>query len=146
MFKIKICLVPGGAVEILLHQISVVGMNALEYELQGWLKRSIILKDGRGFCRPVDFSAEDAPAEAASLAYALPLSQISLTALQIRKKSRVLQRNCGFRSQQLQHCNPVRREGARGQIVLQIERSDKHRFFDEGQTQDRPGPPQRPLL
>src|ERR1700733_5990873 len=123
MFKIKICLVPGGAVEILLHQISVVGMNALEYELQGWLKRSIILKDRIGFFRPVDFSAEDAPAEAASLAYALPLSQISLTALQIRKKSRVLQRNCGFRSQPLQHWHPVPREGAREQNFLPTEGS-----------------------
>jgi hypothetical protein len=78
VFKIKVCLVPGHVIESLLHQISVVGMNALEYELQGWLKRSIILKDRMGFFRPVDVSAENAPAEAAGVAYALPLSQESL--------------------------------------------------------------------
>ena len=139
MFKIKVCLVPGRAVESLLPQISVVGMNALEYELQGWLKRSIVLKDRIGFFRPVDVSVEHAPAEAACVAYALPLSQesfaavqIRIAALQIRIEVGILQRNGGLRGQQLQYCDPVRREGARSQIVLQIECADELGLFDDG--------------
>src|SRR5260370_14469823 len=131
MFNIKICLFIGRVVESLLHAISVVRMNSLKYQLQRWLNRSIMLKDVVGFLRPVDFSAENAPAEAASVAYALPLSQESFAALQIRIEVGILQRNRRLRSQQLQHGDPVRCEGARSQIVLQIEGADKLRFFDD---------------
>src|SRR5260370_11137645 len=113
MFNIKICLFVGRVVESLLYAISVVGMNSLEYQLQRWLNRSIMLKDVVGFLRPVDFSAENAPAEAARAAYALPFSQESLAALQVRIEVGVLQRNRGLRSQHLQQCDPVRGEGAR---------------------------------
>jgi hypothetical protein len=44
-----------------------------------------------------------------------------------------------LRSQQLQHCDSVRREDARRQIVLQIEFiefADKFRLFDDGQAID----------
>src|SRR5271154_7413549 len=134
MLEIKICPGLGRAVDGLLREISVVGMNALEYQLQRGLNRSIIPKDVVGFLRPVDFSIENAPAEAASVAYALPISQESFAALQIRIEFGVLQRNRGLRSQHLQHRHPIRREGARSQIVLQIECADKLRLFDDGQA------------
>src|SRR6202007_3445109 len=101
MLKIKVCLVPGHAIDSLLHQISVVGMNALEYELQGWLKGSIILKDRMGFFRPVDVSAENAPAEAACVAYSLPLSQERLAAVEVRIELGGFDRNSGFLSTHL---------------------------------------------
>ena len=44
-----------------------------------------------------------------------------------------------MRSQQLQHGNPVRREGARSQIVLQIKCADKLRLLDDWQAEDGPG-------
>src|SRR5580692_9007795 len=40
--------------------------------------------------------------------------------LQVEIKARVLERNCGLRSQQLQHGYPVRRESTRSEVVLQI--------------------------
>src|SRR5712692_10457307 len=134
MLNIKICPFVGCVVESLLHAISVVGKNSLEYQLQRGLNRSMMLKDVVGFLRPVDFSAENAPAEAARAAYALPFSQESLAAVQIRIEAGVLQRNRGLRSQHLQHCDPVRREGARSQIVLQIECANKLHLFDDGQA------------
>src|SRR5260370_34968703 len=108
MFNIKICPFIGRAFESLLHESSVVGMNSLERQLQCWLCHSIVLEDLVGLLRPVDLSSENAPAEAAGLAYALPLSQVSLTALQIRKESRIPRRNRGCRSHQPQTCEPSR--------------------------------------
>src|SRR5258708_4940086 len=134
MLNIKICLFVGRVVESLLHAISIVGMNSLKYQLQRWLSGSIEFKYFVGFLRPVDFSAENAPAEAASVAYALPSSQESFAALHIRIEVGVLQRNRGLRSQHLQQCDPVRGEGARSQIVLQIECANKLRLFDDGQA------------
>src|ERR1700734_4010183 len=131
MLKIKICPGLGGAVDRLLREISVVGMNALEYQLQRGLNRSIIPKDVVGLLRPVDFSAENAPAEAASAAYALPISQEGLAALQIRIEFGVLERNRGLRRQHLQHRHAIRREGARSQIVLQIECADELGLFED---------------
>src|SRR6202022_4189239 len=78
MLKIEICPFAGRAVDSLLHRISVVGMNSLEYQLQGGLHRSIVLKDFVGFLRPVDFSTRNVPAEAACVAQALRLGQVSL--------------------------------------------------------------------
>src|SRR5713226_2195198 len=107
MLKIKICPFVGRAVDSLLYEISVVGMNSLEYQLQRGLNRSIVLKDLIGFLRPVDFSTRNVPAEAACMAYALPLSQESFAALQIGIEAGILQRNRGLRSQQLKHCDTV---------------------------------------
>src|SRR5271168_2367729 len=134
MSNIKIGLFAGCLVERLLHDTSIAGMNSLKYELQSWLNRSIVPKDVIGFLRPVDFSAENAPAEAACVAYALPLGQESFAAVQIRIEAGILQRNRGLRSQQLQYCDPVRGEGVRSQIVLQVECADKLRLFDNGQA------------
>src|SRR5260370_35464832 len=141
MFKIEICPFVGRAVESLLHEISLVGMNALEYQLQRWLNRSLVLKDLVDLLRPICFTAENAPAEAASVAYPLSFSQESFAAVQIRIgalqigiEAGVLQRYRGLRSQQLQHCNPVRREGARSQIVLQIECANEFCLFDDRQA------------
>src|ERR1700758_813427 len=139
MFKIKVCLVPGHAIDSLPHQISVVGMNALEYELQGWLKGSIILKDRMGFFRPVDVSAGNAPTEATCVAFALSLSQESLAAVEVRIELVVFERNRGLRSQHLQRCDALRGEDARSQIVLQIECADEVGLFDDRHAQDGPG-------
>ncbi len=84
MLNIKICLFAGRVVESLLHAMSVVGMNSLEYQLQRGFNRSIKLKGLVGFLRPKDFSTRNVPAEAASAAEALRLGQVSLAAVQVR--------------------------------------------------------------
>src|SRR5882724_10368708 len=83
MFNIEICLFVGCVIESLLHEISVVGMSSLKYQLQSWLNPSIVFKDVVGLLRPVDLSGDNAPAETARVTYALPLSQESLAALQL---------------------------------------------------------------
>jgi hypothetical protein len=124
MLKIKIYFCRKRPVESLPQQISFLRMSSLQHPLQGRLSRSIEFKDLVGFIGPVDCSTRSAQAEAPRVAYALPLSQESFAALQIREEAGILQRYCGLRSQQLQHCNPLRREGARCQIVLQIKCAD----------------------
>src|SRR5260370_38598369 len=104
-------------------------MNSPGCRLQRGLNRSIVSKDLVDFLRPVDLSTRNVPAEAAGVAYALPLSQESFAALQIGIEAGILQRNRSLRSQQLQHCDPVRGYGARGQIVLQIAGTSKLRLF-----------------
>src|SRR5713101_7122253 len=94
MLKIKICPCLGRAVDSLLHEISVVRMNSLEDHLQCRLNRSIVFKDIVGFLRPVYFSTRNVPAETAGVAYALPLSQESFAALQIRIEAGILDRDC----------------------------------------------------
>src|SRR5713226_4494813 len=101
MLNIKICLFVGRVLESLLHAISVVRMNSLQCQPQRRLHRSIMLKDVVGFLRPVDFSAENTPAETACVAYVLPFSQERLAAVQIRIEASVLKRNRGLRSQHL---------------------------------------------
>ncbi len=123
----------------LLHTNSFLGPNSFKHPLQRWLNGSIMFKDVVEFFRPIGFSAENVPAEGASVADALPLSQVSLAALEIRKERCVLERYCSLRGQQLQHCDPVRREGARSQIVLQLECADQLRLLDDWQAEDGPG-------
>src|SRR6266849_1733316 len=139
MLKIEICPCLGRAVNSLLHPISVERMNSLQYQLQCRLNRSIVFKDIVGFIRPEDFSTRNVPAEASSTAQALRLGQVSLVALQIRIEVGILQRNRGLRRQQLQDCDPVRREGRRSHTILQIECSDKLRLFDDGEAEDGSG-------
>src|SRR6266478_5103171 len=105
MLKIKVCPCLSRAVDSLLHAISVVVMNSLDYQLQRGLDRLIILKDLVGFLRPVDFPTQDTPAETAGVADGLPLSQERFAALQLRIKAGILQRNRALRSQQLQYCD-----------------------------------------
>ncbi len=87
----------------------------------------------------MNFSIRNVPAEAASVAYALALSQESLAAVEVRIELGVFERNRGLRSQHLQHCDPVRGEGARSQIVLQIECADELGLFEDRQAQDGSG-------
>src|SRR3984893_16081308 len=110
MLKIKIGPFPRRAVESLLHEIPVVGMKSLQYRLQCRLSRPIVIKDLVGFLRPVNFSAQNIPAEASGRADALPFSQKSFAALQIRIQAGILQRDRGLRSQQLQHRDAPWRE------------------------------------
>src|ERR1700674_4330024 len=91
MLKIKIGPFPGRAIERLLHEIPVLGMKSLQCPFQCRLGRSIVVKDLVGFLRPVDFSARNIPAEASGRADALPFSQESFAALQIRVEPRILQ-------------------------------------------------------
>ena len=49
-----------------------------------WLNRSILFKDIVGFIGPKDFSTRNVPAEATGVTYALPLSQKSFAAVQIK--------------------------------------------------------------
>ncbi len=90
MVKIKICPCFGRAVDSLLHAISVVRMNSLQYQLQCRLNRSIVFKDIVGFLRPIYFSTRNVPAETAGVTYALPFSQERLAALQIRIEAGIL--------------------------------------------------------
>src|SRR5260370_20476384 len=110
MFNIKMCPSVGTAVDSLLHEISVVGMNSSEYQLQRWLDCSIMLKDVVGFLRPVDFSAGNTPAEAAGVAYALPFSQERFAALQIRIEAGILDRDCHLSRRSHQEINVFRAE------------------------------------
>src|SRR5882762_3401008 len=91
MLEIKIRPFPGCAVESLLHEIPVVGMKSLQYRLQCRLSRPIVFKDLVGFLRPVNFSAQNIPAEASGGAEALPFSQESFAALQIGIEPCILQ-------------------------------------------------------
>src|ERR1700676_648094 len=91
MLKIKIRPFPGCAVENLLHENPVVGMKLLQYRFQCRLSRPIVFKDPVGFLRPVNFSTQNIPAEASGRADALPFSQESFAALQIRVEPRILQ-------------------------------------------------------
>src|SRR5260370_26501238 len=84
MLNSKICLFVGRTVESLLHAISVVGMNSLEYQLQRGVNCSSKSKYLIGFFRPEDFSTRNVPAEAASAAQALRLGQVSLAPVQGR--------------------------------------------------------------
>src|SRR5438128_5361134 len=121
-------------------------MNSIQYHLQCGLGSSIVSIDIVGFLRPVDFSTRNVPAEAAGVAYALPLSEESFAALQLRIEGGILQRNSGLRSQQLQHCYPIRGEGVRSQIVLQIEYAGKLRLLDDGEAEDGSGVLRRLIL
>src|SRR6202158_5256049 len=101
MLKIKIYPFPGRAVESPLHEIPVVGMSSLQYQLQCRLGRSIVFKDLVGFIRPVDFSAQNIPDNVSGRADALPFGQESFAALQLGIQAGILQRDRGLRSEQL---------------------------------------------
>src|SRR6266403_4226665 len=83
MLKIQIRPSLSRAVECLLHEISVVGMNSMHYQLQCRLNRSITLKDLVGFLRPEDFSTRNVPAETACMAQFLRLRQVSFAPPQL---------------------------------------------------------------
>src|SRR6266852_2512217 len=83
MLKIQTRPSLGRAVESLLHETSVVGMNSLQYQLQRRLNCLIVLKDLVGFIRPEDFSVQDIPAETASVAQLLRFRQVSFTPAQL---------------------------------------------------------------
>src|SRR6266853_2277123 len=82
MLKIKILPDLGRSVESPSHEISIVGMNSLKYQLQRGLNGSIIFKDVVGFLRPVDLSADNVPAETSRMAKPLRLRQIGLARAQ----------------------------------------------------------------
>src|ERR1700691_1126701 len=75
MLEIKIRPFPGCALQSLPHEIPVVGMKSLQHRRQSRLSRPIVFKDFVGFFRPVNFSAQNIPAETSGRADALPFSQ-----------------------------------------------------------------------
>jgi len=72
------------------------------------------------------------------MAHPLPLDQKRFAALQIGIEGSIVQGNGGLRCQQLQHGNPVGREHARSQAILQIQCPDETRLLDDGQAKHRP--------
>ncbi len=68
MLDVKICLLIVHALEGLAHEIPIVGMNSLERQFQCWVDGSIVFKDVVSFLRPVDLTADNAPAETARVA------------------------------------------------------------------------------
>src|SRR5579863_10313625 len=111
-------------------------MHSLKCQADRWLSRSIEFKDVVGPVRQVDLSARNTPAETAGLADPLALSQERFAAPQIGIKAGILQRNGGLRSQQFQHGDAVRREGARSQVVLEKKHTHKLRLVENWQAQD----------
>src|SRR6202030_191504 len=89
--KIKIRSRPRRTVAGLLYAIPVVGMNSLHDPFQRGLGYSIVFENFVGLLGPVDFSAENVPAEAARVAEGLSLGQESFAALQIRIEAGILQ-------------------------------------------------------
>ena len=69
------------AIELLLHELAILGMNALQEQSDGRLNRFIESHDPISFFRPEDLSAADPPAEAPRLTEPLGLGQIRLAAL-----------------------------------------------------------------
>ena len=49
MFKIQVCSTVGCAIENLLHACDVFRMNPLENKFNGRFRRSVVLKDSKGF-------------------------------------------------------------------------------------------------
>ncbi len=60
--------------------------------------------------------------------------------LLLGEKSGALQRDRRLRGEELQDLDPVDREGAGDQVVLDVEQADELCLLDDGQAQDRPRP------
>src|ERR1700761_3684849 len=112
MLEIEIYPCLGRPMESLQQGSPVVGMNLRQHQIHTRLETETLFEDVVGFIGPEHFSTRNCKAHAARMAYALPLSQEPFATLQIRIKTGILQRNRGLRSQQLQHRDPVRGEGA----------------------------------
>src|SRR5580658_4355904 len=136
MFHIEIRLFLNRVFESLPKAVSVVGMNSLKCHFYLWLSRSIVSKEVVSPLRPVDFSTRNIPSETARFADPLALHQASFTAPQLGIESGILQRNCGLRSQQFQHGNAVRSEGAGSQVVFEKKHAGKLRLVDDWQAQE----------
>ena len=78
------------AVDSLPHTLFILGMNSLKHPLQCGLNRSIMFEDIVGFFRPVNLAEVSVSAEAAGVAYALPLCQVGLAAFQLGIEAGVL--------------------------------------------------------
>src|SRR5260221_8488 len=66
--------------------------------------------------------------------------------LKVSVEPGIFQRNCGLRGQQAQQNDPLRREGARRQIVLEIKHADERRLLDEGEAEHGSGAPPAHIL
>ena len=58
---------------------------------------------------------------------------------EIAVQAGVLQRDRRLRGEQLQHCDPGRREDARGQVVLEVEHADELGLIDQRQAENGTG-------
>jgi hypothetical protein len=77
--------------DCLLHTNSILRVDSLNQPPQRWFDGAIKLIDSVRFFRPIEFFAENIPAEAAGVAKLLPLSQESFIALQICVECGILQ-------------------------------------------------------
>src|SRR6476660_9119772 len=62
-----------------------------------------------------------------------------LSLLEIVVQAGILQCDRGLRGEQLQNRDPSRREDARGQVVLEVERADKFGLIEQWQAENGPG-------
>src|SRR5262249_15202909 len=70
------------AIELLLHELAIIGMNALQEQADGRLDRFIESHDPISFCRPEDLFSADSPAEAPRVTEPLGVGQVRLATLQ----------------------------------------------------------------
>ncbi len=82
MLEIKILPIPRHARDRLFHQGRILRMNPLENALHGRFRRSVVLEDSKGFLRPEDLAARNAPAESPRATEALGLRQAGFAAPQ----------------------------------------------------------------
>jgi hypothetical protein len=64
IFMLKILPILRRSLNRLFHQGCVVRMNPLEDKFEGWYRRSVVLKDPKGFLGPEDLTGGEPPAEA----------------------------------------------------------------------------------
>src|ERR1700756_5131769 len=65
---------------------------------------------------------------------------LAVFVLQIGIEHCILQRDAGLRGQQFQHRDASRREGARSQIVLEVQCADELGLLDQREAEYRAGP------
>src|ERR1700739_1312866 len=80
---VKILPILRGTHHCLFYQGRVFRMHPFESKFQRWFRRSVVLEDSKGFLRPENLAGGGLPAEAATVAYALRLSQESFVTLQL---------------------------------------------------------------
>ena len=71
------------------------------------------------------------------------LPAVSVFLPQVGVQLGISERDRGLRREQFEHCEPVRREDARRQVVLQVEHADRFPRPYQWQAQDGPRAPEK---
>src|ERR1700722_15796642 len=82
MFKIEIFPIQRHALDCLLDEGHVFGMNPLKKKFHGRFRGGVILEDSKGFLRPEHLAGRGPPAEATRLTQPLSLRQVRFPAAQ----------------------------------------------------------------